>query len=219
MDEKKAEEESEPMDVDVDQCLADINSSFEEMDIDESESEMLKDRSELMDQKVIEKAKKDDEKEALFHEKKREALEKKKKAAEKKVELAKIETKKLKLRNKNKNKLRAKKTKKEKVQVEVPAYRVPNIEEVPANCKHLVDIDDVVYVVTGDGSCGPNCGAALLFKDEVYGPRLRREMNKFMAKHWSKRYKFITNCSPENPFVRKLKEGKLDLVRFLDFLL
>ena len=39
------------MDIDVDLCLADLSSSFEEMDTNESESKVLKDRSELMDKK------------------------------------------------------------------------------------------------------------------------------------------------------------------------
>jgi hypothetical protein len=94
-----------------------------------------------------------------------------------------------------------------------PKFRVPNIKEVSANCKHLVNIDDVLYVVLGDGCCGPNCGAAFLFNDEVYGSRLRRKMNIFMAKHWHKKYKNITNCSEENPFERKLRGGE---VKFTD---
>ena len=50
---------------------------------------------------------------------------------------------------------------------------VPNIRSIPENCKHLVNIDDVLYVVPGDGCCGPNCAAAFLFHDEKYGPNLR----------------------------------------------
>ena len=33
-------------------------------------------------------------------------------------------------------------------------------------------------------------------------------MNQFQAKHWDNRYKKITNCSKENPFIRKFKGGE-----------
>lgn len=60
-------------------------------------------------------------------------------------------------------------------------FTVPNIIEVPKNCRALVDKNDVVYQVPGDGACGPNCGAAFLFEDEVFGPKLRKNMNNFFA--------------------------------------
>ena len=78
-----------------------------------------------------------------------------------------------------------------------------------------------MYVVPGNGSCGPNCASALLFGDEVFGPKLRRSMNHHMAKHWNIRYKDITQCSPGHPFVRKLGDGEVsftdpeDLLEFL----
>ena len=34
-----------------------------------------------------------------------------------------------------------------------------------------------------------------------------------MAKHWNKRYQFITQCSTEHPFVRKMGTGE---IRFTD---
>ena len=76
-------------------------------------------------------------------------------------------------------------------------------------------------MVPGDACCEPNCGAAFLFSDEVYGPKLRRKMNLFMGRHWQLRYKYITNCSKETPFVRKLRGGEvkftdpLELVKYL----
>ena len=81
---------------------------------------------------------------------------------------------------------------------------IPNIGNVPDNCKHLVNKDDVLYLVPGDGCCGPNCASAFLFQDEVYGPKLRRMMNIFFAEHWYDRYQYITQCSEENPFIRRL---------------
>ena len=53
--------------------------------------------------------------------------------------------------------------------------QMSNIKEIPNNCKHLVNDGDVLYVVPGDGCCGPNCGAAFLFHDEVFGSQLRRK--------------------------------------------
>ena len=87
---------------------------------------------------------------------------------------------------------------------------IPNIRPVPTNCKHLVKIGDVVYVVPGDGSCGPSSASAFLFGDEVFGPKLRKRMNRFMAKHWYKRYQNITQCSSKHPFVRKLGAGEVE---------
>ena len=52
-------------------------------------------------------------------------------------------------------------------------FTVPNIIEVPKNFRALVDKNDVVYQVSADGACGPNCGAVFLFEDEVFGPKLR----------------------------------------------
>ena len=84
---------------------------------------------------------------------------------------------------------------------------VPNIRNIPDNCKHLVNKDDVLYLVPGDGCCGPNCASAFLFQDEVYGPKLRRQMNIFFADHWYDRYQYVTQCSEDHPFVRKLGGG------------
>ena len=74
----------------------------------------------------------------------------------------------------------------------------------------------------GDGSCGPSSAAAHLFKDEVYGPKLRRKMNNFAAEHFNDgRYQYIANCSPENPSIRKLGGKNIEstdqdeLIKFL----
>ena len=87
--------------------------------------------------------------------------------------------------------------------------RIPILKDIPENCKHLFRDGDVLYVVPGDGCCGPNCAAAHIFQDEGFGPRLRIKMNKFMAKHWDKRYKLLTQCSKKHPFVRKLGNGEI----------
>ena len=76
-------------------------------------------------------------------------------------------------------------------------------------------------MVPGDGSCGPSSASAFLFEDEVFGGKLRRKMNIFMAKHWTRRYQYKTQCSEKHPFVRKLAGGEvnftdpLELIKYL----
>ena len=60
-----------------------------------------------------------------------------------------------------------------------------------------------------------------LFGDEVFGGKLRRKMNKFMAKHWYKGYQHISQCSKDHPFVRKLGGGEVkfeDPVKLIKYL-
>ena len=48
-------------------------------------------------------------------------------------------------------------------------------------------------------------------------------MNQFQAEHWEKRYKYITQCSKDHPFIRKLKGGQEkfedpeELLKFLKY--
>ena len=139
-----------------------------EIDAEEiSEEEMTIERSDRMDKKVLEKQKKLEETEIIERKKKIDSEERKK------------------LENMNKRKLsekpkgqkqKVKKVKKEnmvsnKEQLQTKTkYLVPNIKEIPQNCRHLFKIDDVMYVVPGDGSCRPSCATAYLFQDEVFGP-------------------------------------------------
>ena len=85
--------------------------------------------------------------------------------------------------------------------------KIPNLKPVPSNCAQLVNKGDVVYTVPGNGACGSNAMAAHLFKDEVFGPKLKKRMNQFFAKHWEKKYKYKTQCSKESPFMRNLGGG------------
>ena len=102
-------------------------------------------------------------------------------------------------------------------------YIIPNISPVPMNCLHLVKEDDILYLVPGDGCCGPNCAAAFLFQDEVFGPKLRIRMNSFQAEHWDRRYQYISQCSKGHPFERNLKGGNvsfpdpLKLFKFFEY--
>ena len=88
--------------------------------------------------------------------------------------------------------------------------KVPNLKNIPPGCRHLVNHGDVVYVVPGDGACCPNCAAAFLFHDEVFGPKLRRKMNGFFVKHYKKKYQDICPCSEETPFVRMTSSGQVE---------
>ena len=205
--------ESEPMD--VEESFINLSIELENMEIEtpkEGEDDLFSHRSKLMDEKINEKARKIDEKESLLRNKEKKADEKKKRLEDKKTENVKIIYKKRKQKQKDEKKkcLKAKKKAVSSAHGGKPKYQVLNIRDVPENCNHLVNIDDVLYVVPGDGCCGPNCGAAFLFSDEVYGPKLRRKMNIFMAKHWDRKYKYITNCSEETPFFRKMKGGKAE---------
>ena len=175
-------------------------------DLDINDQELIQERSNLMDRKIIEKERTELEKNLKLEKKKEDEETKKRLAKGKKLEQGKL------LNKKHKQKLKDVKRRKNRKSKSVE--NVPhnddvqvvhnNIRPVPENCKHLVSIDDVLYVVPGDGCCGSNCAAAFLFHDEVYGPRLRKTMNIFIAEHWYDRYQYISQCSPGHPFVRKL---------------
>ena len=62
-----------------------------------------------------------------------------------------------------------KKKRKKKDKNTVFKSKIPNIRPVPQNCIHLVKKGDLVYLVPGDGKCGPSSASAFLFGDEVFG--------------------------------------------------
>ena len=173
-----------------------LDESVEDMEIDKdvNEDEILLQRSKMMDEKVIAKQMKNDEEVQEFLNKK----------AEKKIQEEESVKEKVRIKSKLK-KQKVKNNKKEN-------YVVPNIRNVPENCKDLLN-DALVYVVPGDGACGPNSASAHLFEDEVFGPKLRKQMNIFMANHFIEKYQYTTPCSPETPFRRNVK-GKV--IEFTD---
>ena len=194
------------------------NESLEYMDITEDEESKEK-LSDMIDAKVLEKRKRDEEKDMEYIKQRDDLVQKKKMEEEKKTKFIEDNIKKRKQNNKEKNKKNNKKIK--EIQV-IKKNKVPNIRNIPENCKQFVNKNDVLYIVPGDGCCGPNCASAHLFKDEVYGPKLRRKMNLFAAEHHNQgRYKFIFNCSPETPYIRKLGDGVVkftvlsELIEFL----
>ena len=116
----------------------------------------------MMDEKVIAKQRKnDDEVEAFL---------------QKKIEIKLKEEESIKERKRQQAKLKKQKNRSTQKQNK---NRIPNIKNIPEDCKNLFNDDDVIYVVPGDGACGPNSAAAHLFGDEVFGPKLRKQMNSF----------------------------------------
>ena len=169
------EEEIKKMDIEGDDNISDLSSHLEDMDIDEIDKEdtdILSERSILMDQKI-------QVKETTIEEEIR-----KRENIKSNVEIAKIAEKKVGIEYvKKSNKSRKQKSKDARKKVnkrkrivkcdENEVLQVPNLKQVPLACSHLVNNGDVVYVVPGDGACCPNCAAAFFFQDEVFGTKLR----------------------------------------------
>jgi hypothetical protein len=179
------------------------------MDIDDMENEdTYAQRSDQMDEKVKAKQNRLVEEERKRSQHKRDL--EKVKNTEKLIKIEKLK-KVNKLRKQKSKALKRKNKKKEKeFQSESEfVYKVPNLRNVPSSCQHLVNKDDLVYVVPGDGTCCPNCAAAFFFHDEVFGPKLRMKMNQFFVKHWKTKYQSICPCSEETPFVRMTSEGEV----------
>ena len=193
----------------------DTKQSQEEMEIDEEdildmEIDEVIIRSKIMDEKVENKARKIEEEEKRYQEKKIREQEKEKEKRKLENETRKLSTK----QKKQKIKDEKKKARKKK-EVKTDEFQsLPNIKPVPKNIAHLCNTGDLVYRVPGNGACGPNSIAAHLFKDEVFGPKLKRMINEFKVKHWDQKYKFKTQCTVDSPFVRRV--GNRGTVTFTD---
>ena len=178
-------------------------------DINETITNNLDDEeiiSRMMDDKVKEKAKKIEEENDIFSRKQKEKIVEREKLEEIEKESQRILNKQRKQKSKDERKRKNKKKLLEKSE-EKQRFYVPNIIPIPKNIEHLVNKGDKIYSVPADGACGPNSASAFLFKDEVFGPKLRRAMNNFFVKHWSKKYQYKTQCSEATPFVRKVGGG------------
>ena len=213
---KKCEENVENVDsnemMDV-ESIQNLSSQLDHMDIDDDENEndeTLEERSARKDEKVREQQKRFEEEERNQEEikKKSQAI----KATESQIKLEK-ERKERKMRKqrskngkKNGNKMKKRKLSNENEEI----LKIPNLKNIPPGCCHLVNDGDLVYVVPGDGACGPNSAAAFFFHDEVFGPKLRRRMNEFFVKHYKKRYQDICPCSVDTPFVRMTSSGPVE---------
>ena len=212
---------SEEMEIDEkNDGIEDLSFKLEDMEID-SEKDELEERSKIMDEKLTAKNKRIEEEERVRQEKVKTTELKKKRDEGLNIEKIKKQNKLRKQTVKDEKKKRKKENPVKKDSLDKLNKKIPNIRPVPRNCSHLVKKGDVVFVVPGDGSCGPNCASAFLFEDEVFGPKLRLRMNRFMAKHWNRRYQYLTQCSEKHPFVRKLGEGEikytdpLELIEYL----
>ena len=176
-----------------------------EMEIDSTEDEVMI-RSKMMDQKIEEKARKIEEEERKYLEKKREEEERKKENEALEHQKRKLSSK----QKKQKIKEEKKKIRKKKDNKQNDLEKMANIKPVPKNIAHLCNKGDMIYCVPGDGACGPNSIAAHLFKDEVFGPKLKRRINGFKVEHWYRKYQFKTQCTVESPFIRRIgNRGKI----------
>ena len=176
-----------------------------EMDIDDIEDDVVI-RSKMMDEKIVAKAKKIEEEEKKYQEMKNKEEERKKEKEAMEHQERKLSVK----QKKQKIKDEKKKTRKKKETEQNELKDIPNIKPVPNNIAHLCNKGDLLYCVPGDGACGPNSIAAHLFKDEVFGPKLKGKINDFKVKHWHRKYKLKTQCTVESPFIRRIgNRGKI----------
>ena len=179
--------------------------SFETMDLDEERGLKRKDIdedksvSEKMDKKVLEKRAKQD----LEHE---EYLKKKTAFDTEQAKLKEEEKKQIQRKNQQD---KAKLQMKEKPDLEIKTYKPlpPHLKEIPASCKKFFNHGSVVYIIPGNGNCGPACGAAHLVGDETLGPNLRRAMNCeiITERDYYKNRGYW--CDKENPFEREIQNS------------
>ena len=171
---KKTESKNQMEVMEIDNnCINELNESFEEMEIEETDVE-LKTLSEMMDKKIKDKenSEKEEEKQRIYDKKK---AERKQREEE---EQKRIYNKKRKQSLKDSRKANNKKNKKSLlVEKNINQFEnVPNVREIPQNCKKLLKDDDILYVVPGDGACALNCAAAFLFGDEIFCPKSNFEL-------------------------------------------
>ena len=214
------EEEIKTMEIDdvEDDAIENLSFKMDDMEI-EVEAE-IEQKSELKDEKILLQREELERQETLFKIKQFEIDKKKILDEEKRINSQKEMNRKRKQKSKDERKRKNAKNRKIN-QNDILHESSEKLKNIPEECKNLVDKDDIVYVVPGDGSCAPNCAAALLFQDEKFGPQLRRKMNLFMAKNWFRKYQYITPCSSETPFVKQIKGKTIsftDPKKVIDFL-
>ena len=199
--------------------IKDLSFRIEDMEIESYEEQNLDEISKLQDEKIREKEKNNDAKEKLYRQRVEEEERKKEEELKMNKEKLRVEKKQV------KQKLKKEKRKESKIKEHTieKQNKFDNIKEVPENCKNLVNKNDVVYVVPGDGRCGQNSTAALLFHDEKFGLGLKRKSNLFFAEHWYKKYQYKSQCSIDSPYKRQF-QGKViefkdpeELIKFLKF--
>ena len=160
-------------DMDVDEGNASDENILENVNMNIESTEI---RSIRMDEKIKAKEKKIEEEER----KQKQRFLEKEKEEKMRQENLKLENRKRKQKIKDEKKRSKRKNSNTKNDDE-PGSDIPNVKPIPKNITHLVGNGHKIYMVPGDGACGPSSASAFLFKDEVFGPKLRRNMNKFMA--------------------------------------
>ena len=156
------------------------------------ESEVLKERSQMQDNKVKQRQKRIEEEE----EKNKREKELKIKKSKEEQDLAKKQKSLEKSKAKNKGRsLRKKELKGSGLK--------PWLRELPKSCKQILGADFVIFPVKGDGACGPNCAAAWIHQDPSLGPYLARNINNYIVKNWEYYKNAITF-----PFQREVGNGK-----------
>ena len=78
---------------------------------------------------------------------------------------------------------------------------------IPENIKDLVDPEDIIFKVPGDGACGANALAAHIFGDVEYGKSLRKNMNLNLVRHWEH-----YSCIVPFPYRRKVGTNGKEVV-------
>ena len=199
--------------------IKDLSFRIEDMEIESYEEQNLDEISKLQDEKIREKEKNNDAKEKLYRQRVEEEERKKEEELKMNKEKLRVEKKQV------KQKLKKEKRKESKIKEHTieKQNKFDNIKEVPENCKNLVNKNDVVYVVPGDGRCGQNSTAALLFHDEKFGLGLKRKSNLFFAEHWYKKYQYKSQCSVDSPYKRQFQGKDIEfkdpeeLIKFLKY--
>ena len=170
---KRKQNQEEEVDLDInDESIKDLSFKLEDMEIDSTNDE-IEERSKKMDEKIAANVKRIEEEEKLQKEKAKEKEMKKKREERIRIEKINKQSKQQKQKMKDEKKKKRKHNSIKQTNHEEKINNIPNIRPVPSNCKHLVNVGDVVYVVPGDGSCGPSSASAFLFGDEIFGPKLR----------------------------------------------
>ena len=93
------------------------------------------------------------------------------------------------------------------MEIKKPQPLPPHLKEIPASCKKFFKHGSLVYIIPGNGNCGPACGAAHLVGDETLGPNLRRAMNCeiITERDYYKNRGYW--CDKENPFEREIQNS------------
>ena len=165
--------------MEIDSNVKDLSFVMEDMVIEENEEETL---SRRMDEKIRMKSNRKEAEDVLYDMKLNKRNERKNQIAKKEKLTATLNIVKKRKQQVKDSRKKLNKQNKKKTQTTFENEQKmtnKNVKEVPENCKKLVKENDVVYVVPGNGACGPNSAAAFLFQDEIFGPRLCKKKNIF----------------------------------------